>query len=442
MSRCTIRGPASPPRSPVGATRSDSRSVEIDRVLSRPVRVRPGQRVEMVLVGEARDRRGRAAAADRPRGSGSPPPARSCGIRPRSSRLATSEVMNTVLPARLRPVTPSRTTGSRKHVADVAPPRPRRRGTGRRSSGRDPRPPRPPCVRGRYLVARARARNSSAPTLCNRRAAALRGHPCRATPSRSSTTAALRRLAVAGAPTRPSRPRSRPPSPASNPGAGASPAPAAPTRGVHALGQVAHLDLTRAWDPSACGRRSTPTCARPRSPSTPPPRSRPTSTPASRRSSANTSSASSPAARRSSIDRGLAWRVGHPLDLAAMRAAAGALVGRHDFTTFRSSLCQAEEPGPHPRRRRHRRDRRARRRRVPLPPARALLPAQPGPRHRRHPGARRRRRLAPGRVAEALAARDRAACGPVCPPDGLYLVAVRYPEDPFPPEALIARRGP
>jgi len=38
----------------------------------------------------------------------------------------------------------------------------------------------------------------------------------------------------------------------------------------------------------------------------------------------------------------------------------------------------------------------------------------------------------PGDVARALAARDRAACGPVCPPQGLYLVGVSYPEDPFP----------
>ena len=37
----------------------------------------------------------------------------------------------------------------------------------------------------------------------------------------------------------------------------------------------------------------------------------------------------------------------------------------------------------------------------------------------------------PDRVRDALDARDRADCGPVCPPDGLYLTDVSYPEDPF-----------
>jgi tRNA pseudouridine38-40 synthase len=50
--------------------------------------------------------------------------------------------------------------------------------------------------------------------------------------------------------------------------------------------------------------------------------------------------------RRSALalDRGLAWRVGPMLDAAAMHAAAQRLVGRHDFTTFRSAHCQAESP--------------------------------------------------------------------------------------------------
>jgi tRNA pseudouridine38-40 synthase len=37
----------------------------------------------------------------------------------------------------------------------------------------------------------------------------------------------------------------------------------------------------------------------------------------------------------------------------------------------------------------------------------------------------------PDRVAEVLEARDRAACGPVCPPQGLYLTGVVYPTNPF-----------
>ncbi len=44
------------------------------------------------------------------------------------------------------------------------------------------------------------------------------------------------------------------------------------------------------------------------------------------------------------VDRGLAWRVAAPLDADAMHAAAQLLVGRHDFTTFRSVHCQAASP--------------------------------------------------------------------------------------------------
>ena len=43
-------------------------------------------------------------------------------------------------------------------------------------------------------------------------------------------------------------------------------------------------------------------------------------------------------------DAGLAWRVTAPLDAGAMHAAAQGLLGRHDFTTFRSAHCQADSP--------------------------------------------------------------------------------------------------
>ncbi|MCA9666061.1 MAG: tRNA pseudouridine(38-40) synthase TruA, partial [Myxococcales bacterium] len=44
------------------------------------------------------------------------------------------------------------------------------------------------------------------------------------------------------------------------------------------------------------------------------------------------------------LDRGRVWWVAPPLDAAAMAEAARVLVGSHDFTTFRASLCQAKSP--------------------------------------------------------------------------------------------------
>ena len=51
-------------------------------------------------------------------------------------------------------------------------------------------------------------------------------------------------------------------------------------------------------------------------------------------------------ARRAPVthDRGRVWQVLNPLDVGAMRAGAAHLIGRHDFTTFRSSICQAQSP--------------------------------------------------------------------------------------------------
>ncbi|MGP6088243.1 tRNA pseudouridine(38-40) synthase TruA [Antarctobacter jejuensis] len=131
------------------------------------------------------------------------------------------------------------------------------------------------------------------------------------------------------------------------------------------------------------------------------------------------------------LEAGQVWRVNHPLDVEAMRAGAAHLLGRQDFTTFRSVMCQAKSPvktmdeitiekveglaGPEV----HFYLR-----------ARSFLHNQVrsivGTLERVGAGA-----WAPDRVGTALAARDRAACGPVCPPGGLSLMGVGYPDDPF-----------
>ncbi|WP_299963295.1 tRNA pseudouridine(38-40) synthase TruA [uncultured Roseobacter sp.] len=128
---------------------------------------------------------------------------------------------------------------------------------------------------------------------------------------------------------------------------------------------------------------------------------------------------------------GLVWQVKQDLDVAAMQAGAAQLVGRHDFTTFRSTICQADSPV--------KTLDRLEVTRVDTPHgpevhfdvrARSFLHNQVrsfvGTLERVGTGSR-----TPGQVGEALVARDRAACGPVCPPQGLYLAGVQYPEDPF-----------
>lgn len=131
------------------------------------------------------------------------------------------------------------------------------------------------------------------------------------------------------------------------------------------------------------------------------------------------------------FEHGQLWQVKHELDVPAMREAAQYLIGHHDFTTFRSSICQASSPfktmdaitlseteglsGPEIRFRLR---------------ARSFLHNQVrsivGSLERVGAGS-----WAPKDVKDALEARDRAACGPVSPPEGLYLERVRYKTDPF-----------
>ena len=122
------------------------------------------------------------------------------------------------------------------------------------------------------------------------------------------------------------------------------------------------------------------------------------------------------------LDRGRAWRVPRPLDAAAMHAAAQRLVGKHDFTTFRSTECQANSPVKTLDRLDVVRDGDE----VRVHRLGALVPAQPGALHGRLAGAVGEGKWSADDLAAALAARDRAACGPVAPPEGLYLMRVDY----------------
>ncbi|PWB58259.1 MAG: tRNA pseudouridine(38-40) synthase TruA [Bradyrhizobiaceae bacterium] len=192
--------------------------------------------------------------------------------------------------------------------------------------------------------------------------------------------------------------------------------------GVHALGQVAHVDLARDWrsdrvrDAINAQLRPYPVAV------------------LRVEKAADGFDARFSARKRHylyrivnrradlTLDRGRAWRVPRALDAAVMHAAAQQLVGRHDFTTFRAAECQAKSP---------------------VKTLDRLEVARAGDEIRIHAAARsflhhQVRSMVGSLVlvgegkwrardlAEALAARSRKACGPVAPPDGLYLVSVEY----------------
>lgn len=122
-------------------------------------------------------------------------------------------------------------------------------------------------------------------------------------------------------------------------------------------------------------------------------------------------------------EKGLAWRVAVPLDEAAMQAGADLLIGRHDFTTFRSVHCQSESPVKSL-------DRlsvvRVGERVLVRASARSFLHHQV----RSMVGCLAlvgQGKWSPADIGEALAARDRARLGLNAPSDGLFFLRADYP---------------
>jgi tRNA pseudouridine38-40 synthase len=192
--------------------------------------------------------------------------------------------------------------------------------------------------------------------------------------------------------------------------------------GVHALGQVAHIDLARDWDNETV-RDAVNFHLRPQ----------PVAVLAAERAAPDFDARFSAVKRHYlyrivnrradlTLDQNRVLRVPRPLDAQAMHAAARRLVGRHDFTTFRSAECQAKSPVKTLDR---------------LDVARTgeeiriIASARSFLQHQVRSMAGSLVHVGEGKwsgddLAAALAARDRTACGQVAPPHGLYLVRVDY----------------
>ena len=122
------------------------------------------------------------------------------------------------------------------------------------------------------------------------------------------------------------------------------------------------------------------------------------------------------------LERGRAWRVPRRLDVEAMHAGAQRLIGKHDFTTFRSTECQAKSPEKTLDR-------------LDVSRVGEEVHVTASARSFLHNQVRSMvgslvlvgdGKWQPEDMGRVLQARDRAACGPVAPPDGLYLVRVDY----------------
>jgi tRNA pseudouridine38-40 synthase len=192
--------------------------------------------------------------------------------------------------------------------------------------------------------------------------------------------------------------------------------------GVHALGQVAHVDLANDWDGDTV-RDALNFHLRPR----------PIAVLTAERVADDFDARFSATKRHYlyrisnrradlALEQNRAWRVPRPLDADAMHAAAQQLIGRHDFTTFRATECQAKSP---------------------IKTLDRLDVTRAGDDVRINAAARSflqhqvrsmvgslvhvgEGKWSAADLAAALAARDRTRCGQVAPPHGLYLVRVEY----------------
>lgn len=192
--------------------------------------------------------------------------------------------------------------------------------------------------------------------------------------------------------------------------------------GVHATGQVVHVDLAKDW-PAETVRNALNFHLMPD----------PVSVLSAELAVGDWHSRFSATGRRyryrilnrmspPALDQGRVWHVKKPLDAEAMHEAAQVLVGHHDFTTFRDLACQAKSPVK------------------TLDVANVRREGEEvilefASRSFLH----RQVRSMTGTIAEvgvgrwtkddvraALEARDRRACGPVAPAEGLYLTGVAY----------------
>ncbi len=192
--------------------------------------------------------------------------------------------------------------------------------------------------------------------------------------------------------------------------------------GVHALGQVAHITITKAY-PVRVVREALNYHVRPQ----------PIAVLAVDEVDETFDARFSATARHyryrilsrrapPALDKQRVWWVARPLDVAAMQAAAPSLTGSHDFTTFRAAQCQAKSPVKTLDR-------------FEVIQAGEEIHIEASARSFMHNQVRSMvgslklvgdGKWRPGELRDALDARDRARCGPVAPACGLYLTRVDY----------------